>query len=83
MAVFVSHSDESGVGDPGGKFLVSGYVAREAYWPAIAREWQEKVLDGPPKIPYLHMREIRNEAWRNEHGITFDDSQRQRSFCRR
>lgn len=75
MAIFVSFSDETGVGNPRGKFLVSGYIAREDDWPDIANSWQRMVLDGPPRIPYLHMREIRNESWRKEHGISFEDSQ--------
>jgi hypothetical protein len=75
MAVFVAYSDESGVGDPSGEFLVGGYVAREDEWPWIARAWQERVLDGPPKIPYLHMREIRDPEWRQQRRISVNDAE--------
>jgi hypothetical protein len=75
VAVFVAYSDESGVADPGGEFLVSGYVADELEWPWVASAWQDRVLNGPPPLPYLHMREIRDEEWRNQHGISFNDSE--------
>ena len=58
-----------------GDFLVSGYVADEKEWPCVASAWQERVLDGPPKLPYLHMSELRNEKWRDSLGITHLDSQ--------
>jgi hypothetical protein len=75
LAVFVAYSDESGVADPGGDFLVAGYVAHEDEWPWVASSWQQRVLDGPPRIPYLHMTDIRREAWRNQHGISFNDAE--------
>jgi hypothetical protein len=75
MAVFTAYSDESGVGDPSGEFLVCGYVADETVWPWLIAAWQERVLDGPPKIPYFHMREMPRPEWRQEHGITFNDAE--------
>jgi hypothetical protein len=75
MAIFVANSDESGTGDPRGEFLVGGYVAHEDYWGSFAGRWQEKVLDGPPRIPYLHMNEIRHESWRRDHRISDNDAQ--------
>jgi hypothetical protein len=75
VAIFVSFSDESGVADPTGEFLVSGYVADEKNWPYVAAAWQERVLDGPPKIPYFHMKEIRRPEWRAEHGITYNQAE--------
>src|SRR5258708_18243590 len=63
VAVFLANSDESGTGDPRGEFLVAGYVAAEDYWGSFAERWQKRVLDGPPVLPYLHMHEIRPEAW--------------------
>jgi hypothetical protein len=74
MTVFVSFSDESGIPDSAGDFLVSGYAAEESAWQFITASWQE-MLDGPPKIPYLHMNEIRHQEWREEHGISHLDSQ--------
>jgi hypothetical protein len=76
MAVFIAFSDETSVGDAQGDFFVGGYVANEVDWPQVARAWQERVLNGPPKIPYLHMREIRNAEWCEEHGIPHEDAQR-------
>jgi hypothetical protein len=75
LAVFVAYSDESGVGDPGGEFLVAGYVAREDEWPWISSAWQERVLDGPPPIPYLHVNEIRGQEWRAQHHISVNDAE--------
>jgi hypothetical protein len=75
VAVFVSFSDEAGTGDAKGEFLVSGYVAEEREWPFVAGAWQERVLDGPPKIPYLHMTEIKNDGWRRKYEISQHDSQ--------
>ena len=51
------------------------YVTQEDDWPWRVRAWQERVLDGPPKLPYLHMTEIRSRRWRDEHGISFDDAE--------
>jgi hypothetical protein len=75
LAVFVSHSDESGVKDPRGAFLVGGYVDSELAWPGFAKAWRERVLDGPPEIPYLHMNEIMNSGWRTKHGISLFDAE--------
>lgn len=68
MAVFVSYSDETETGSLS-DFLVSGYVADEkTTWPFLTSAWQERVLDGPPKIPLLHMTDIRNPEWRGKEG---------------
>ena len=75
MAVFTAFSDESGVEDLRGKFLVGGYAASEMDWPFFARAWQERVLDGPPPIPYLHMKEIRRESFRAKHNLTPRDAE--------
>jgi hypothetical protein len=76
VAVFIANSDESGTADPRGEFLVAGYIAPEDYWGDFAREWQERVLDGPPQIPYLHMNEIRRESWRKQYRLSDADAQR-------
>lgn len=78
MAVFVAYSDESGVGNTSGEFMVTGYVAKEEEWPYVSRAWQERVLDGKPKIPYLHMTEMRDEEWRKTkgNGISYEESER-------
>jgi hypothetical protein len=54
VAVYVAFSDEASVRNTEGEFFVAGYVASELEWPWVARAWQERVLDGPPRIPYLH-----------------------------
>lgn len=75
MAVFEAYSDEAGVADPAGEFLISGYVADQNEWPWVTRAWQDRVLDGTPKLPYLHMTKIRSEQWRQRHGISFNESE--------
>ena len=70
VTVFVGYSDESRVADKHGDFLVGGYVAPETVWPHFTHAWQERVLDMPPKIPYLHMREIRNPNWKRRFKLT-------------
>jgi hypothetical protein len=75
MAVYVAYSDEAGIGDARGEFLVGGFIARKSLWPEINRAWRERVLNGPPKIPYLHMTEIRNPAWRETHGVSYNESE--------
>jgi hypothetical protein len=72
VAVFVAYSDETEVNRQDDSFLMGGYVSNEEDWPWMAHAWQERVLDGPPIIPYLHMREIRNHNWRAQHGISYN-----------
>lgn len=73
VAVFGAYSDETE--NPRGQFLVGGYIACQDEWPWVARAWQERVLDGPPRIPYLHMREIRRPAWRIKHHVSVNDAE--------
>src|SRR6202521_1009060 len=71
MAVFVSGSDESAGKTQRDTFLYAGWVGPEEDWSRFfAPAWQERVLDGPPAIPYLHMTEIRSAQWRAEYGIS-------------
>ena len=71
MAVFVSASDEHSGSNGRGPFLFAGYVGPERDWSKfLVPAWQERVLDGPPRIPYLHMTEIRSNEFRNTVGIT-------------
>ena len=37
--------------------------------------WDERVLNGPPRIPYLHMTEVRSPRWRSEWAVTERDSE--------
>jgi hypothetical protein len=75
VSIYVAFSDESAIADPGGEFLVAGYVASEDNWAWVTRAWQERVLDGPPRLPYLHMTDIRSSAWRSENSVSFNDAE--------
>jgi len=75
MAIYTEFSDEAAVGNPDGTFAMAGYAARESDWPYFSTAWRERVLDGPPKIPYLHMSEIRRDKWRNQHNIGYNDAE--------
>jgi len=71
MAVWVAASDETSGGNKFSKYHYAGWLAPERDWyDFFAPAWKERVLDGPPKIPYLHMTEMRSRAWREKHGIT-------------
>lgn len=76
MAVFVSASDESSGGTHLSDFQCTGWLAPKQDWSRFfAPAWQERVLDGPPKLPYLHVTEMRSRAWRERHGITRLDAE--------
>jgi len=71
MAVFVSGFDETAGKTQRDTFMLAGFVGPEDDWSRLfAPAWEERVLDGPPAIPYLHMTEIRSPKWRKEHGIS-------------
>jgi len=71
MAVFISASDEHSGGDGRGMFLFAGYVGPEKDWSQFfVPAWQQRVLDGPPQIPYLHMTEIRSKQFREKWGLS-------------
>jgi hypothetical protein len=74
MAVFVSASDENMASD-NRDFSFGGFIAREEDWSRyFAPAWQQRVLNGPPPIPYLHMTEIRSRKFRDEHGLSRDSA---------
>jgi len=76
MAVFVSASDESDGGHHRSTFWHGGWVAPEIDWfNYFAPAWQERVLDAKPKIPFLHMTDIRDPGWRKVRGITWLQAQ--------
>jgi hypothetical protein len=54
---------------------MAGYVSPEKEWPYITQAWQERVLDGPPRLPFLHMNQIRRESWRYAHCISYNDAE--------
>lgn len=78
VAVFVAASDErySG-GNCRNRFFYGGFMAPLADWTGpMAEQWEKNVLEGPPRIPYLHMTEIRRPEWRAKHGITRTQAER-------
>jgi hypothetical protein len=75
MAVFVSASDETSGATSQGIFHYCGYVAPLNDWSEFfAPAWYERVLAGPPAIPYLHMTDIRSKGWRQQHGLSEVDA---------
>lgn len=76
MAVFLSASDESDAGHHRSKFWHCGWLMPETDWSQyFTPAWQEWVTDANPKIPYLHMTDIRDPDWCLEHGITWSQAQ--------
>lgn len=68
MAVFLSAADESKDNDT---FFYGGWAGPFDVWENFfAPAWNERVLNGPPRIPYLHMTEIRDWDGQREHGLT-------------
>lgn len=73
MTVVISASDET----YRGSFCYCGLVAPLSYWEGIfAERWDKRVLAGPPRIPYLHMTEIRSRAWRKENNLSDHEAER-------
>lgn len=71
MAIFVSGLDETTGKTHRDSFMLAGFVAPEEDSSRFfAPAWQERVLDGPPLIPYLHMTEIRSRQWRDKYGLS-------------
>ena len=76
MAVFLSASDESDGGHHRSPFWHGGWVAPETDWTRyFVPAWQERVLDAKPKIPFLHVTDIRDADWRKEHGVSWLQAQ--------
>ena len=77
MTVFLAASDESSGATSSSDFQCTGWLAPEQDWSQFfIPAWRERVLDGPPKIPYLHVTEMRSRAWREKHGISSLDAER-------
>jgi hypothetical protein len=71
MAVFVSFSDETSGGDHLADHFRTGFVGPERDWEeSFVPAWKWRVLEGPPKIPYLHMTEIRSPKFRDKYGLS-------------
>lgn len=74
MALFLAAADET---EASGTWLHAGFVAPVSDWiDWFAPAWEERVLQGPPPIPHLHMVDIRSEAWRSDHGISLSAAER-------
>jgi hypothetical protein len=76
VAVFSAFSDESASGDGRAIFLVGGYLASSGAWEDAVDAWQERVLDTPPKIPRLHMIEIRRRKFQEKWGLSVDQAEK-------
>src|ERR1700754_5288913 len=71
MGIYVAAGDESDGPKQDGWFLFGGFVAPAEDWTRwFAPAWTERVLQGPPAIPYLHMVDIRSPNWCKQHGLT-------------
>jgi hypothetical protein len=74
--VFLSASDETTMASPH-RFVMGGFVAPQSEWEDYFRPaWQERVLDGPPPIPYMHVTELKSPRWQAEHGLTEHEADR-------
>lgn len=76
MGVFIAASDETSGADHRSRFMNCGFLAPEEEWSLFSEKWDAKVLAGPPRIPYLHMTEIRSSKWREENSLTDCEAQR-------
>ena len=69
--VYLAASDESSGANSLSDFQITGWLAPEQDWQRFfAPAWQERVLDRSPKIPFLHVTDMRSRTWREEHSIT-------------
>jgi hypothetical protein len=77
MAVFVAAGDESDGAKQDGYFLYGGFVAPIRDWiDWFVPAWEERVLNPKPRIPYLHMVEMRSSSWRKDFGLTESQAER-------
>lgn len=77
MAIFISGSDETFGKNSRADFTHGGWVGPEEDWAELfAPAWEQRVLAGPPRIPFLHMTDLRDPDWRMVHGITDSDAGR-------
>ena len=74
--VVISASDESSGATHRSPFLYAGFLAPEKDWSNFAQEWDDKVLSGSPRIPYLHMTEIRSRKWREQYNLSETEAER-------
>jgi hypothetical protein len=73
MTAFIAYSDESEKKE-NQRFYYAGLVAPKLDWDNwFSPAWQERVLDGPPKLEYLHMTE---DKWRTKNGISWYEAEK-------
>ena len=73
MSVWVVGADETETTE----FFYAGFAAPLEDWEDwFIPAWQERVLNGPPTIPLLHMTDIRSEKWRDKYGLSRPESER-------
>jgi hypothetical protein len=70
VAVFTAFSDESGGPNARDTFLLGGYFASVDNWGHFSSVWAEQVLNAKPTIPYVHMVELRREAFKKQYGLS-------------
>lgn len=74
MPRYLAAMDESGSGRD---FVSGGFVAPVDVWDEhFSPAWDERVLAGPPRIPFLHMVDARDRDWCKEHGLSGWDMER-------
>ena len=70
MPTFIAAADETADHSTPRRFYYVGIGASAEDWHAsFSPAWDERVLAGPPRIPYLHMVDILSVRWRAEHGV--------------
>ena len=76
MAVFLAASDETLGNSHRSSFRRCGFLAPINDWEELTEHWEASILAGPPRIPYLHMTDIRSREWRGQYGLSDGDVDR-------
>lgn len=76
MALFMAASDESKGKTHRDPYACCGVLAPVDDWIAFTERWDTRVLAGPPRIPYLHMTEIRSKSFRAKWELSDVDAER-------
>lgn len=70
MSTFILACDESWGNRSLGYFYRCGVLIPESDLRLLLEPaWRKNVLEGPPSIPFLHMRQIYNDEWSSSHGL--------------
>lgn len=77
MNRYVCAADESSDENPLRNFIYGGFAAPAEDWTGtFETAWRERVLLGPPSIPFLHMTDIRSRKWRARYDLSVLDADR-------